>query len=55
MVKKNPGITTPEIAQKMGIKQNYLYRVLRILAERGLVEKKGSRLAPWGKRVDLEA
>jgi hypothetical protein len=41
LVKANPGITIPEIAEKMGIKQNYLYRVLPALAEDGLVDKQG--------------
>jgi hypothetical protein len=41
LVKGNPGITIPEIAEKMGIKQNYLYRVLPGLAEDGLVTKDG--------------
>jgi sugar-specific transcriptional regulator TrmB len=41
LVKGNPGITIPEIAEKMGIKQNYLYRVLPGLAEDGLVAKQG--------------
>jgi hypothetical protein len=41
LVRENPGITIPEIAEKMGIKQNYLYRVLPGLAEDGLVVKAG--------------
>jgi hypothetical protein len=41
LVKANPGITIPELADKMGIKQNYLYRVLPGLAEDGLVKKDG--------------
>ena len=41
LVKENPGITIPEIAEKMGIKQNYLYRVLPGLADDGLVVKDG--------------
>ena len=42
LVKGNPGsITIPEIAEKMGIKQNYLYRVLPGLAADGLVVKNG--------------
>ena len=41
LVRGNPGITIPEIAEKMGIKQNYLYRVLPGLAEDGLVKKDG--------------
>ncbi|MDQ3850971.1 MAG: Rrf2 family transcriptional regulator [Actinomycetota bacterium] len=41
LVRANPGATIPELAEKMGIKQNYLYRVLPGLAEDGLVEKRG--------------
>jgi hypothetical protein len=41
LVKANPGITIPQIAEKLGIKQNYLYRVLPALAEEGLVVKNG--------------
>lgn len=41
LVKASPGITIPELAEKMGIKQNYLYRVLPGLAEDGLVSKDG--------------
>jgi hypothetical protein len=36
-----PGITIPELAAKMGIKQNYLYRVLPGLEQEGKVAKKG--------------
>jgi hypothetical protein len=41
LVREQPGITIPEIAEKMGIKQNYLYRVLPGLANDGLVRKDG--------------
>ncbi|MBJ7330808.1 MAG: hypothetical protein JHC95_12985 [Solirubrobacteraceae bacterium] len=41
LVKANPGIGIPELAEQMGIKQNYLYRVLPGLEQDGLVEKKG--------------
>jgi hypothetical protein len=41
LVRTKPGITIPEIAEQMGIKQNYLYRVLPGLAEDGLVRKDG--------------
>ncbi|MDX6680772.1 MAG: hypothetical protein QOG94_811 [Solirubrobacteraceae bacterium] len=41
LVSENPGITIPEIAEKMGIRQNYLYRVLPSLAEEGLVFREG--------------
>ena len=40
-VQGQPGITIPELAAKMGIKQNYLYRVLPGLQKEGKVIKKG--------------
>jgi hypothetical protein len=46
LVRSTPGITIPEIAAKMGIKQNYLYRVLPGLAEDGLVVKDGRGWKP---------
>ena len=39
LVKSKPGITIPEIATAMGIKQNYLYRVLPGLEKDGKVKK----------------
>jgi hypothetical protein len=41
LVTERPGITIPELAQAMGIKQNYLYRVMPTLAEEGKVTKSG--------------
>jgi hypothetical protein len=41
LVTERPGITIPEMAQAMGIKQNYLYRVMPTLAEEGRVTKSG--------------
>jgi CRP-like cAMP-binding protein len=41
LVKRRPGITIAEIAETIGIKQNYLYRVLSQLATDGLVRKDG--------------
>jgi hypothetical protein len=41
LVKARPGITIPELAESMGIKQNYLYRVMPGLAEEGKVLKSG--------------
>jgi hypothetical protein len=40
LVKAKPGITIPEIATQMGIKQNYLYRVLPGLEKDGKVVKR---------------
>jgi hypothetical protein len=41
LVTDRPGITIPELAEAMGIQQNYLYRVLPGLAEEGKVTKSG--------------
>jgi hypothetical protein len=41
LVRSRPGITIPEIAQSIGIQQNYLYRVLPALQKDGLVRKDG--------------
>ncbi len=41
LVRTRPGITIPEMAEAMGIKQNYLYRVLPALQKDGLVRKEG--------------
>jgi hypothetical protein len=40
------GITIPELAAKMGIKQNYLYRVLPALQKEGKVRKRGRTWLP---------
>lgn len=41
LVKAQPGISTGDIAKAMGIKQNYLYRVLPSLERDGKVTKRG--------------
>jgi sugar-specific transcriptional regulator TrmB len=41
VVRNRPGVTIPEIAEAMGIKQNYLYRVLPALQKDGMVRKEG--------------
>ena len=41
LVQGQPGITIPELAAKMGINQNYLYRVLPGLQKEGKVSKQG--------------
>jgi hypothetical protein len=47
-VQGQPGITIPELAAKMGIKQNYLYRVLPGLEQEAKVEKQGRGWHPKG-------
>ena len=41
LVKDHPGITIPEIADALGMKQNYLYRVMPQLASDGKIVKSG--------------
>ena len=48
LVQGQPGITIPELAAKMGIKQNYLYRVLPGLEKEGKLQKKGRGWYPRG-------
>jgi sugar-specific transcriptional regulator TrmB len=46
LVKANPGITISELAGQMGIKANYLYRVLPSLQSEGKVKKDGRGWKP---------
>ena len=48
IVTAEPGSTIPQIAQRMGIKQNYLYRVLPGLEQDGLIAKQGRGWHPEG-------
>jgi hypothetical protein len=48
LVRGQPGITIPELAAKMGIKQNYLYRVLPALEQEGKIAKQGRGWHPKG-------
>jgi len=48
LVQGQPGITIPELATKMNIKQNYLYRVLPGLEQEKKLEKKGRGWHPKG-------
>jgi hypothetical protein len=48
LVQGQAGITIPELAAKMGIKQNYLYRVLPGLEQEKKVQKKGRGWHPVG-------
>ena len=41
LIGDRPGVTIPELADAMGIKQNYLYRVVPDLQSQGLVTKSG--------------
>ncbi|HKG37431.1 MAG TPA: hypothetical protein VKB25_00430 [Conexibacter sp.] len=46
LVRTQPGITIPELATHMGIKPNYLYRVLPQLADEGRVRRDGKGWHP---------
>ena len=48
LVKANPGITIRELADKMNIKANYLYRVMPTLQGEGKVKKRGQGWHPVG-------
>jgi hypothetical protein len=41
LIQQNPGIKVPDIADKMGIRQNYLYRVTAGLEKQRLVRRRG--------------
>jgi len=46
LVRSTPGITIPQIAEKMGIEPNYLYRVMPRLATDGQVRRDGQGWHP---------
>ncbi len=46
LVRAKPGITIAELADAMGIKANYLYRVLPNLASEGQVKRRGKGWHP---------
>jgi hypothetical protein len=46
LVRSTPGITIPQIAEKMGIEPNYLYRVMPRLATDGQVKRDGQGWHP---------
>jgi hypothetical protein len=48
-VREQPGITIPELAAKMGISPNYLYRVLPALAKEKKIKRQGRGWQPTAK------
>lgn len=48
IIERQPGITASEIAKKMKIKPNYLYRVLGEAVKEGRVKKDGRSYSPSG-------
>ena len=51
MIGANPGVSASEIAKRMKIKPNYLYRVLAELEKEGKVRKEGRAYHPVGRRA----
>jgi CRP-like cAMP-binding protein len=48
LVRSQPGITIPQIAEALNIEPNYLYRVMPKLVEQGLVTREGQGWHPAG-------
>jgi Winged helix-turn-helix DNA-binding len=48
LVRSQPGITIPQIAEKLKIEPNYLYRVMPKLVEDGSVKRDGQGWHPAG-------
>lgn len=46
LVTSKPGLTIPEMAKQMGIKDNYLYRVTSGLVAEGVLRKDGQGFVP---------
>ena len=46
VIKANPGITIPELADKLGIRPNYLYRVTAGLQKERKIRKRGRAFYP---------
>jgi CRP-like cAMP-binding protein len=57
LLRERPGLTIAEMAEAMGINQNYLYRVLPTLQREGLVSKRDHSWypAPGRRGADHEA
>jgi hypothetical protein len=49
LVRSQPGITIPQLAQSMGIEPNYLYRVMPKLVSDGQVKRQGQGWHPAAK------
>jgi DNA-binding IscR family transcriptional regulator len=48
LVREQPGITISELAQRMKIKPNYLYRIVPGMAKDCKLDKRGSGYHPPG-------
>jgi winged helix-turn-helix DNA-binding protein len=45
-IRANPGITIPELAEKLGIRPNYLYRVTAALQKERRIRRRGGGFHP---------
>ena len=55
LVRSQPGITIPQIAQELKIEPNYLYRVMPKLADDGQVTREGQGWHPAGNADSASA
>lgn len=49
VIRQTPGLTIPQLAERLKIQPNYLYRVIPNLVSDGLVSKDGQTLHPAGE------
>ncbi len=54
VIEKQPGISIPELAGRMGVKQNCLYRVLPKLEDQGKVSRHGRGWYPTASKTTVE-
>ncbi len=54
VIQKQPGISIPELAGRIGVKQNCLYRVLPKLEDEGKVSKHGRGWHPAASKTTVE-
>jgi predicted HTH transcriptional regulator len=55
LINENPGISASEIARQLGIKPNYMYRVLTELQNEGKVRKDGRAYHPAEQKTETAA
>ncbi len=55
LIAAKPGLTAAELAESMGMKRNYLYRVLPALQKDGKIAKEGTGYHPVGAGAAADA
>lgn len=55
LIEENPGIGASEIAKQLGIKPNYMYRVLTDLQKEGKVTKSGRAYSATGSTATADS